>query len=167
MTRGMMSEMCSGSDTREQSVSRSGESNRDTDKNLRDATLRMWQNVKAVPSDIRNIVYRFTCNEGRYRESLQGPWPRVARALAKSGSPEADVMAPAYEVRNQLRREVYRKNIPSLAMVEELEADVVCRIQKAEISHSLPELREAAREEVIIAELLEEAADREAHKEQR
>lgn len=123
----------------------------------------MWRSVKAIPADIQNIVYRFTSYEGRYRESLLGPWPRIAASLARSGAPLADVMSPAYEVAAQLKREVYRKSLPSLEVIEQEEAEVVCKIQKAEIKHDLRSLKEAAREEMIVAELLEEVADRESH----
>lgn len=70
-----------------------------------------------------------------------------------------DVMAPVREVELELKREVYRHTLPSLTEVEAMEADVVCRIQKAEIAGDVHGLKQAAREERAIAELLEEVAD--------
>lgn len=70
-----------------------------------------------------------------------------------------DVMAPAYEVELELKREIYGRTLPPLLEVEAMEADVVCRIQKAEIAGDIRTLKDVAREERVIAELLEEVAD--------
>lgn len=121
----------------------------------------MWRSLRGVPAEVRNIVYALTRGEPRNRRGhLLGQWPLVARACASHGAPLMDVMAPVYEVELELKREVYRRHLPSLAEVEELEANIAVRVQVAEIEDDLGLLREAAREERIVAELLEEAADR-------
>lgn len=128
---------------------------------LKDATCRMWRSLRGVPREIQNIVYGLTRAEPRnQRGHFLGQWPHVARVCARHGAPLIDVMAPAYEVERELKRDVYHRALPSLAEAEALEADVVCRIQKAEIAGDVRALREVAGEESAIAELLEEVADR-------
>lgn len=133
------------------------------DNGLREATFRMWRSIRSirrVPREIANIIYGFTRAEPRCRRGhLLGAWPAVARACAKMGAPLMDVMAPAYEVERELKRDVYRRALPPLTEVEIMEADVVHRIQAAEIAGDVRGLREAAHEECWIAELLEEVAD--------
>lgn len=168
---GMMSDRSSGSCTTEQtargqqestSVSRTVSSLRQN-RLLRDATLQMARGIKGIPQEIANRWYAFTRSECRYPQGhTMGNWPDFARAFAKKGARLSDVMAPAFEVQSQLKRDIYSAQIPSLQSVEAMEADVVCRIQKAEIAHDTRALIDAAREEKIVAELLEEAADREA-----
>lgn len=127
---------------------------------VRNATFRMGRSVRGVPSIVANIWYGFTRSAPRNtRGHLCGTWPDVARAFAERGAPLIDVMAPAYEVERELKREVYGRALPSLAAVEAMDADVVCRIQKAEIAGDIRTLREVAREERVIAELLEEVAE--------
>lgn len=127
---------------------------------VRDATFRMGRSIRGVPSTVANVWYGFTRSEPRNtRGHLCGAWPDVARAFAERGAPLIDVMAPAYEVERELRREVYSRALPSLTEVEAMDADVVCRIQKAEIAGDIRTLKEVAREERLIAELLEEVAD--------
>src|SRR4051812_31452534 len=167
---GMTSDMCSGTPMREHSAGEPRETTRVIDAllshsqkaiDLRDATLRMGRALKAIPREVQNRWYGFTRTDCRYPTGhLMGSWPEVARAFAKHGAPLADVMSPAYEVASQLKREVYHKSLPSLEIIEQEEAEVVCKIQKAEIKHDLRSLKEAAREEMIVAELLEEVADR-------
>lgn len=70
-----------------------------------------------------------------------------------------DVMAPVYEVERELKREVYRRVLPSLVEVEVMEADIGHRLETAVITGNLRDLKEVAREERVIAELLEEVAD--------
>lgn len=128
---------------------------------LRDATLRMGRSIKGVPLTVANVWYGFTRAEPRNsRGHLCGAWPDIARAFALRGAPLSDVMAPVHEVELELKRDIYRRALPSLAEMEVIEADVACRIQNAEITGDVRELKEAAREERLIAELLEEAADR-------
>lgn len=128
---------------------------------LRDATLRMGRSVKGVPRVVANVWYGFTRSEPRNsRGHLCGAWPDVARAFAESGAPLIDVMAPAYEVELELKRDVYRKQLPPLEEIEAIEAAIACQVQTAEITGDLRSLKQAAREERLIAELLEEAADR-------
>jgi hypothetical protein len=127
---------------------------------LKDATCRMWRSLRGVPLEIQNIVYGLTRSEPRNsRGHLLGQWPRVARVCASHGAPLVDVMAPAYEVELELKREIYGRTLPPLLEVEAMEADVVCRIQKAEIAGDIRTLKDVAREERVIAELLEEVAD--------
>jgi hypothetical protein len=129
---------------------------------LRDATLRMGRSIKGVPATVANVWYGFTRSEPRNsRGHLCGAWPDVARAFAEKGAPLSDVMAPAYEVERELKRDIYRRQLPPLSEIEAIEADVACRIQNAEITGDVRSLREAAHEERLIAELLEEAADQE------
>lgn len=127
---------------------------------LRDATLRMGRSIRGVPKTVANVWYGFTRAEPRNtRGHLCGAWPDVARAFAEHGAPLIDVMAPAYEVERELKRDVYHRALPTLAEVEAMDADVVCRIQKAEIAGDIRALREVAREEAVIAELLGDVAD--------
>lgn len=145
-------------------VSPSDLSRGQVDKNrrsaLRDATLRMGRSVRGVPRAIANVWYGFTRAEPRNsRGHLCGAWPDVARAFAESGASLADVMAPVYEVERTLKRDVYRRHLPPLAEVERMEADAVCLVHQAEILGDVRLLREAAREERLVAELLEDVAD--------
>jgi hypothetical protein len=127
---------------------------------LREATLRMGRSVKGVPASVANVWYGFTRAEPRNsRGHLCGAWPDVARAFALRGAPLSDVMAPAYEVERELKLDIYRRKLPGLPELEAIEANVACRIQTAEITGDVRLLREAAHEERLIAELLEEAAD--------
>jgi hypothetical protein len=120
----------------------------------------MWRSLRGVPVEIQNIVYGLTRAEPRNsRGHLMGQWPDVARICATHGAPLVDVMAPAYEIERELKRDVYRRQLPGLPELEAIEANVACRIQTAEITGDVRLLREAAHEERLIAELLEEAAD--------
>ena len=128
---------------------------------VKDATCKMWRSLRGVPREIQNIVYGLTRAEPRNsRGHLMGQWPRVARVCASHGAPLVDVMAPVYEIERELKREIYSRHLPSISEVETMEADAACRIQSAEILGDVRALREAAHEERIVAELLEEAADR-------
>lgn len=161
--RGIISESFSGSVTREQTTRGQGKSTRTSGENLRDATSQMWRNVKGIPSDIQNIVYGFTSEKGRYKESLVGPWPRLSESLAKAGAPFVDVMAPVMEHGARLKREFYFAELPPLEAIEAKEADDECRLHKAEILHDPNAVKEAARAIAADAELLSEVADRELH----
>lgn len=164
---GTISPTNSGSAMRQQTRNGEAESNRDSSRNLRDATSRMWRNVKTIPLDIRNIVYGFTSSDGRYKDSLIGPWPRVSRELARTGEAKySDLMAPVLEHGAQLKREFFLNELPSLTDAEARQADAECAFRKAELKlerspseSARVEARHAAIEEMLAVETVLEVVD--------
>jgi hypothetical protein len=112
-----------------------------------------------VPAEIQNIVYGSRAPSRGIRAVISWEHGQMSHAFAETRSTAVDVMAPAYEVERELKRDIYRRQLPPLSEIEAIEADVACRIQNAEITGDVRSLREAAHEERLIAELLEEAAD--------
>lgn len=129
--------------------------------------MRMWQNVRAIPLEIQNIVYGFRSEQGRYKDSLVGPWPRVTRSLAATGQAKySDLMAPVMEHGAQLKREFFHAQLPSLPEAEAEQADAECAFRKAELrferEKSEPariEARHAALEEMLAVETVMEVVD--------
>ena len=110
-----------------------------------DACARMGNRIRGVPKKVRNVFYGLTRHEPRTKKGhLLGQWPDVAHAFAAAGSPLIDVMAPAYEVERQLRREVYRPQLPTLIEAETREAECQLRLHTAEIKRDPMGLRDAA-----------------------
>lgn len=127
---------------------------------MKEATCRMWRALRGVPKSVQNVVYGFTRRQARTKRGhLMGSWPEVARACAIEGAPLIDVMAPVYEVERQLRREVYRNQVPSLRDAELAETKAAFNLRNAEIENDPRKIIEAAIEERAASEVLLEVAE--------